>query len=493
MKLAQLIEGLPVNAVGSTDVEISDITFDSRRVKTGSLFIALRGVHQDGRRFIGSAIASGAKAILTDEKIDTAGAALVLAADPIAVMAPLAVRFWDRPSEKLLMVGITGTNGKTTTSYLVESIFTKAGLRPGVLGTISYRFDGESVPAPNTTPFATELQRFLASVAKRGGKSCVMEVSSHALALGRVEGVSFDMAVFTNLTQDHLDFHSTLENYAAAKRKLFESIEPKSSKPYSRGCVINGMDPFGARMAEASRVQVLTYRVQGPADVYAKQVQSDASGSRFELIGPDVHIPIHLPLIGEYNIANALAAATVGICQNIPQEVIRDGLNQAPAVPGRMELVRAGQPFSVVVDYAHTDDALRHVLQALRRLQPKKLITVFGCGGDRDRTKRPLMGEAAARLSDEVLVTSDNPRSEDPVRITLDIEVGLRRSGATNYRIIVDREEAIAEALRTARAGDIVLIAGKGHETYQIVGDKTLPFDDREVARRILTGSAAHS
>ena len=384
------------------------------------------------------------------------------------------------------MIGVTGTNGKTTTSYLIESIFTEAGWPTGVMGTINYRYGSERQPAPNTTPFASDLQRFLDKIVKHGGKACIMEVSSHALELNRVEGVDFDVAVFTNLTQDHLDFHKTMEAYAAAKAKLFRSVDPSSPKKYPKGVVVNADDSWAPTMTASVRVPLLRYSLQGPADIYAKNLHCDASGSRFELITLQGKAPVRLPLLGDYNVMNALAAAGAALCQGLPLRTIVRGLEKASAVPGRMERLAADLGFTVVVDYAHTEDALRKVMGALLKLKPKHLITVFGCGGDRDRTKRPLMGEAAAEMSSEVVVTSDNPRSEDPARIALDVEVGVRRVRSDHYSIILEREKAIAHALSLAVSGDIVLVAGKGHENYQILADKTIPFDDRVVTQRLL-------
>jgi UDP-N-acetylmuramoyl-L-alanyl-D-glutamate--2,6-diaminopimelate ligase len=486
-QLSDLITGLSTQAIGPVDIPIEDIVFDSRKVKPGSLFVALRGVHQDGHGFIKTAVASGARAVVAEKSIDTSGATLVVVPDALKALSPLSVRFWEAPSKKMLMIGITGTNGKTTVSYLVESILKAAGQTPAVLGTINYRYLDKNLPAPNTTPFASDLQRFLAQALKDGVQACVMEVSSHALSLERVEGVDFDVAVFTNLTQDHLDFHKTVEEYGEAKMRLFKLLNPSSTKPYSRRAILNLDDPWSARMKAVCRVPVIGYALGTPADITAGNVVCDASSSRFEmhstLSGQSGKWPVHLALLGEYNVQNALAAAAVAFSQNIPAEAIVKGLQSVLGIPGRMERIDAGQPFTVIVDYAHTEDALRNVLTALHRLHPARILTVFGCGGDRDRIKRPLMGEVASRMSDEIFLTSDNPRSEDPSRITLDVEVGIRRVRTDHYQIILDRREAIHKALSEAQSGDIVLIAGKGHENYQILGEHTVPFDDREVAR----------
>ena len=485
--LESILQGFPCDVRGPANVEIQDIVFDSRKITPGSLFVAFKGVHQDGHDFIGPAIQAGARAIIAEHDLRTDGATLVRVQDSLKALAHVALRFWDNPSGALRMVGITGTNGKTTTSYLLESIFRSAGWPTGVMGTINYRFGNTNIPAPNTTPFASELQRFLAHIVGQGGKACVMEVSSHALALGRVEGVEFDVAVFTNLTQDHLDFHKTMDAYALAKAKLFAMLDPSSTKTFPKCAVVNADDPWAEKLTSSVRVPILRYRLEGPSDLFTKSLVCDASGSRFELYTPQGHRPVRLALLGEYNVMNALAAAGAALSQGIPLTRVVEGLEKVTDVPGRMERLVSSKGFTVVVDYAHTEDALRQVMTALRKLKPKHLVTVFGCGGDRDRTKRPLMGEAAALMSDEVIVTSDNPRSEEPGRIALDVEVGVRRVRSDHYLTILDREEAIAKAFSLADTGDIVLIAGKGHENYQILGTKTIPFDDREVVTRLLS------
>jgi len=484
--ISELFAGLPGDILGDPMTPVTDISFDSRQIIAGAAYIALRGLRQDGHDFAAAAVAAGAKTIIVDKPISVPGAVTVRVPDTMEALKQLSVRFWDRPSRHLMTIGITGTNGKTTTSYLLESILEAAGMKTGVLGTISYRFQNQVRPAPNTTPFPSDLQRFLSQVHQQGGHACVMEVSSHALALGRVEGVDFDVAVFTNLTQDHLDFHKTMEAYAAAKARLFASLDPASAKKPRPAAVINLDDSWVETMRRSSRVPVITYSLKGPSDIYVRDLHCDASGSRFRLHVKNECIEMVSPLLGDYNVSNTLAAAGAAFSQGISLDVIKQGLERCSGVPGRMERVDAGQPFTVVVDYAHTDDALRQVLTTLRKLKPRRLLTVFGCGGDRDRTKRPLMGESAARLSDEVFVTSDNPRSEDPAAIALDVEVGVRRVRTDHYVTLINREDAIRQALQSAGPGDIVLIAGKGHETYQIIGRETFPFDDRAVARGIL-------
>jgi UDP-N-acetylmuramoyl-L-alanyl-D-glutamate--2,6-diaminopimelate ligase len=491
--LASLFDSPEYRWTGDAQTSIDDIVFDSRQVRPGVLFVALRGARQDGHAFIPGAIKAGASAILAEEPAP-AGVTVpwLQVANSLLALSQIAPRFWDHPSQMLLTVGITGTNGKTTSSYMMESLFEAAGWPTGVLGTINYRFGKNSRPAPNTTPFASDLQRFIASVRDQGGKACVMEVSSHALSLGRVEGVDFDIALFTNLTQDHLDFHKTMENYAAAKALLFKTLTPQTSKPYPRRAVVNADDPWTDRLVRDCGVLVIRYGLEANADVRARDIHCDAKGSDFIVEFGTVRFPIHITLVGDYNVTNALGVAAVGCALGLSPGVIQRGLASFQVVPGRMENVENDHSFSVVVDYAHTEDALRKVMDSLRKLQPAHLITVFGCGGDRDRTKRPLMGQAAVEMSDWVIVTSDNPRSEDPAKIALDVEVGIRRAATDRYETILDRESAIHAALTRARSGDIVLIAGKGHETYQLVGAQTLTFDDREVARRILE-SLPHS
>ncbi len=481
-----LLQGLPCDVRGSSQVGVEDIAFDSRKIKKGSLFVALQGVHQDGRAFIDRAVKAGASAVLAEGEVVPGSVTRVQVSNALKALAHVSVRFWDNPSSKLRLVGITGTNGKTTTSYLVESIFRHVGWPTGVLGTINYRFGNESMPAPNTTPFASDVQRFLSDILQRGAQACIMEVSSHALELSRVEGVDFDVAVLTNLTQDHLDFHKTMEAYAAAKSKLFTSIGPRSSKAFPRCTVLNADDPWVQKGFGSARVPKLLYRLTGPADLSTKDLVCEATGSRFLLCTPSGNHPVRLPLVGDYNVMNALAAAGVALSQGLAVPDIVEGLETVSMVPGRMERIPSRRGFTVVVDYAHTEDALRKAMAALRKLNPRRLITVFGCGGDRDRAKRPLMGEAAAQMSDEVIVTSDNPRSEDPGRIALDVEVGVRRVRSNHYEIILDREQALQKAIALATEGDLVLVAGKGHENYQILSDRTVPFDDRLVVRQLL-------
>jgi len=473
--------------VGTPPAEVSGVSADSRRVEPGQCFVAVPGFRQDARRFVREAVERGAVLVVTEgEPLAGVPVAQVLVPSARAALARLAAAWYGHPSRRLTVVGITGTNGKTTTSYLVDALLQARGLRTGVIGTIQYRIGADTRPAGQTTPEALELQAMLARMCAEGIRGVAMEVSSHALALSRVEGLTFDVAVFTNLTQDHLDFHGTLEEYRRAKRRLFELLE-RSPKP-GRTAVVNHDDPAGAEMVRGLRVPVLTFGLGPGAAVRATEWSSSLDGIRLAAATPRGPVEVRSPLIGQHNVMNLLGAVGVGLALGLEPETIGRALARVDTVPGRFEQVRAGQPFLVVVDYAHTPDALARVLETARKLTPGRVGVVFGCGGDRDRGKRPLMGEIAARLADRVWVTSDNPRTEPPEAIIDEIMAGVRRAGGDSGRCarLADRREAIRDALHWAQAGDTVVIAGKGHETYQIVGSAVLPFDDRDVARQIL-------
>lgn len=485
MRLVKLLRGIDArDAAPHGDLEIREIAYDSRRVKPGDLFVAIRGEKVDGNKFAGDAISRGAIAVLSEQAPPDqipAGFPWVRVTDARKALAISGANYYGRPAEVLKLIGVTGTNGKTTTSYLVDSVLRAAGCEVGLLGTISYRLVRATRPAPNTTPESLDLQSFLAEIVRSGGTHAVLEASSHALAMDRLWGCPFAVAIFTNLTRDHLDYHKTMEEYFASKRRLFAG----TGAPAPVSNVINRDDEFGRRLSGmASRT--LTYGLEPGADVTTRKPALSLSGIEFTAETPAGKVEIHSKLVGRHNIYNILAAVGAGVALGLSREVIASGIAQLSAVPGRFERVDAGQPFLVIVDYAHTDDALRNLLATARDLKPDgRIITLFGCGGDRDRTKRPMMGEAAGRASDIVVLTSDNPRSEDPLLIINDAIVGLQRTKA-KVLVEADREKAIEIALDEARAGDIVLLAGKGHETYQVLRDRSIDFDDREVARRIL-------
>jgi UDP-N-acetylmuramoyl-L-alanyl-D-glutamate--2,6-diaminopimelate ligase len=493
MDLADAIEGIDVARInGPLDKHVLAIACDSRRVSAGSLFFALPGEKADGFQFVPGAIERGAVAIASsharpaDLKLGEANAVTwieLAAGKERRSLARAAANFYGHPADALKMVAITGTNGKTTTSYLVDSVLRAAGFTSGLVGTIGYRTPKGQREAANTTPESLDLQQLFAEIHEEGGTHAVLEASSHALAMDRLWGCHFAVAVFTNLTRDHLDYHKNFEAYFAAKRRLFEGTGAGAPD----AAVLNADDGYGARL-EGLAQRTLTYGLKSSADITAKKVASGFTGLEFAAQVPGGNIQVRSPLLGRINIYNILAAIGAGIGLEIPAEKIEQGIATAEPVPGRFERIDEGQPFLVVVDYAHTDDALRNLLGAARELVPSgRVITVFGAGGERDRSKRPLMGEAAGSLSDLVVLTSDNPRSEDPLRIINDVVVGLQKVNA-KYRIEADRERAIGIAFNEARPGDIVLLAGKGHETYQAVQGRTVEFDDREKARAALRG-----
>ena len=494
MRLRELLSEVPgAQVAGSTDIDITGIGHDSRSAAHGSLFVCIRGFKQDGHAFIGEAVRRGATAIVVEYDPTRVtippGVTVVRVADTRSALARLAARFFGHPSRQLRLIGITGTNGKTTTAYLVEAILRAAGRRVGLLGTIEYRCGATTFPGERTTPESSDLQRLLARMRDMGAWGATMEVSSHSLVLHRVAACEFDVAVFTNLTQDHLDFHGTMERYAEAKVRLFQDLGRDRVKPGVAAAVLNADDPWAEFMAQRTRGRVIRFSLGPGADVAVRAAQFDLAGIRAAVTSPWGPFDVMSALVGRHNLANILGAAGACLHLGVPCQVVQAGITNLTAVPGRFEKVEAGQPFGVVVDYAHTPDALERVLTFAREYARGRLIVVFGCGGDRDRGKRPRMGEAAARLADAVFATSDNPRSEDPRAILEEIEVGLKKTFANTkgHATIPDRREAIGAALASARGGDLVVIAGKGHETYQILRDRTIPFDDRVVAREALT------
>jgi UDP-N-acetylmuramoyl-L-alanyl-D-glutamate--2,6-diaminopimelate ligase len=486
--VSELLAALPERRVtGALPAVVTGLTDDSRRVEAGHCFVAVPGLRQDGRRFVAQAVERGANLVVAEgPALAGIDVAQVLVPSARAAVGRLAAAWHGHPARELTLVGITGTNGKTTTSYLVEALLQAAGLPTGVIGTIQYVVGDERRVAGQTTPEALDLHALLAAMRERGVRGVAMEVSSHALALQRVDELTFDIAVFTNLTQDHLDFHGTLEEYRRAKRRLFELLD-RSPKP-GRTAVVNADDPNGVEMVRGLAVPVITFGLRRGAGVRAAERASTLEGIRLVAETPRGRLTLASPLIGEHNVMNLLGAIATGIALGLPSDAIAAALGRVGAVAGRFEQVREGQPFLVVVDYAHTPDALEHVLATARKLTAGRLAVVFGCGGDRDRGKRPIMGALAARLADQVWVTSDNPRSEPPEAIVDEIVAGARQIPGADGRLAgqPDRTAAIREALHWAESGDTVVIAGKGHETYQIIGATVLPFDDREVARRVL-------
>ncbi|MCE5244499.1 MAG: UDP-N-acetylmuramoyl-L-alanyl-D-glutamate--2,6-diaminopimelate ligase [Syntrophobacteraceae bacterium] len=498
--LKALLDGLDVIGIeGDAGVQVSGLAYDSRKVKEGDLFVAIRGVRQDGNVFIRDAVGRGAKAVLTDTPVEgNPGVTIVRVSDSRKALPALSANFFDHPAKRLQMIGVTGTNGKTTTTHLLEGILKANGHEVGVLGTLAYRWGGRRIPAPMTTPESTDLQGILHEMHEDGITHVVMEVSSHSLSLGRVDGCLFRAGVFTNLSQDHLDFHPSMEEYFAAKSLLFGPF--LFSGPGGAVSVINADDPHGRRLLETAGGDVWSYSLVSPeARVFVKRADLDASGIRAELATPAGTVEIRSALIGRLNLYNVVAAATTGLALGLPAKAIREGLEAVSHVDGRLQKVQVPRDcgFEVVVDYAHTPDAMEKSLGCLREMTRGRLFVVFGCGGDRDRTKRPLMGGVAARLGDVVVVTSDNPRTEVPESIIREIEPGVRAGGFTRqeageapcpgrYAVEPDRRKAIALALSWAAPGDVIFIGGKGHETYQIVGKEVLHFDDREVVEEYL-------
>jgi len=488
MRLGEILAGVRLKKPISPElaaVAVEALEYDSRRVGAGFLFFAFPGSRADGRLFASDALARGAVAVVSET--DSPDARWVAVEHGRHALALAARNFYGKPDERLRLIGITGTNGKTTTSHLVDSLFRAAGYTTALVGTIEYHLAGRTLPAVNTTPESLDLVRLFAELERAGGSHVTMEASSHALALGRVYGLHFHTAVFTNLTRDHLDFHGTMDAYFAAKQMLFEG----AGAPGPPFAVLNRDDESARRIRLHPETRVYWYGLGQEADLRARHITSGFQGLRFDVQFGKLRFAVESPLIGRINVYNILAACGVGLSCGIPAETIARGVAALRAVPGRFERVDEGQPFVVVVDYAHTDDALRNVIAVARSLNPKRVITLFGCGGDRDRTKRPLMGKAAAEASDFVVVTSDNPRSEDPLAIINDALVGVRRVDVPHL-VVPDRAAAIGRAIKEAREGDIVILAGKGHETYQVLKDKTIPFDDRTVAREVLRGYGYH-
>ena len=484
-KLSELFRGVEAALPSGTDrVAIEQVSCDSRKVQPGALFFALHGAKADGNAFIAEAVKRGAAAIVSEEaapKKLKSGVAWIRVKEARKALAITAANFYEHPAEALQLVAVTGTNGKTTTTSLVDAMVKASGAKTGLFGTIAYHTPLRDYSAPNTTPESVDLQGFLAEIRDARGKYAVLEASSHSLSMDRLWGCHFQAAVFTNLTREHMDYHKTFEDYFAAKRRLFEGTGAGAPEV----AVLNTDDSYGKQLMGLAKSTV-TYGLESDADITTKKFQLTFEGLSFTAHTPKGKVQVASPLVGRINVYNLLAAIGAAQALGLSNEIIEKGIQNLQSVSGRFQRIDLGQPFFVVVDYAHTDDALENLIRTARELNPKgRIITLFGCGGLKDRTKRPVMGEVAGRLSDLTILSSDNPRSEDPLKIISDIVVGLQKA-AGKYLIEPDREKAIGMAMDEAKAGDIVLLAGKGHENYQILADRTLEFDDREMARKAL-------
>lgn len=462
--------------------EITSIENDNRKVRKGSLFICLKGYNADGHDFAKSAIENGASAIIAERVLDV-DVPVIIVKDTYRAMAVLADFYYGQPSHKLHLIGITGTNGKTTTSHLIEKIFSDQNIKTGLIGTMYTKIRDEKIETKNTTPESLTLQKTFRSMIDKEVEMAVMEVSSHALDLGRVHGCDFNIAVFTNLSQDHLDHHKTMEDYKQAKGLLFSQLGNVFHSDKPKYAILNADDQTIEDYSKVTAAHIVTYGIDQEADIRAINIKLTAKGTEFDVLIHNQKHPISIQLAGKFNIYNTLASIAVGLISNIELSNIISSLEEIKGVAGRFELVNNGQDFSVIVDYAHTPDSLENVLKTIQQIAEKDIYVVVGCGGDRDKTKRPLMAKIACQYGTHPIFTSDNPRSEDPKEILKDMEAGVQGG---NYQTIMDRKNAIHYAISQAKTGDVVLIAGKGHETYQIIGDKTYDFDDRIVAKEAI-------
>jgi UDP-N-acetylmuramoyl-L-alanyl-D-glutamate--2,6-diaminopimelate ligase len=483
MKLHELIKFLhPFVDYKGENPEITSIENDNRRVTTGSLFICIKGYTVDGHDFAGSAVKNGASAVLAERELPL-NVPVIVVKDTVRAMAVLADAFYGQPSQKLHLIGITGTNGKTTTSLIIEKIFKDAGQKTGVIGTMYTKIGDQIFEVKNTTPESLTLQKTFKQMVDEQVDTAVMEVSSHALVYGRVHGTDYNVAVFTNLTQDHLDYHKTMEEYRKAKGLLFSQLGNAFNHDKPKFAVLNADDPASEEFAKITSAHILTYGIDNHADLQATNISMTASGTSFDLISPFGVRNVNIQLIGKFSIYNVLASIGSALVSGIDLEQIIGSVEDVKGVSGRFEVVDAGQDFSVIVDYAHTPDSLENVLKTVQQFAQKRIFCVVGCGGDRDRTKRPIMAKIACDYASDAIFTSDNPRSENPLQIIKDMEEGVK---GEVYTAIIDRKEAIKHAVKNAETGDVILIAGKGHETYQQIGDRTYDFDDRIVAREAI-------
>ena len=485
MKLQKLLEYLhPIHPFKGEGPEITSIENDNRKVQKGSLFICIKGYTVDGHDFAESAVNNGAAAILAERPLDL-DVPVIVVNDTTRAMAVLANAFYGQPTKKLHLIGITGTNGKTTTSHLIEKIFADAGKKTGLIGTMYTKIADKTIETKNTTPESLILQKTFQQMVDAGVSLAVMEVSSHALDLGRVHGCEYDVAVFTNLTQDHLDYHKTMEEYKRAKSLLFAQLGNTIDQNKPKFAVLNADDPASDMYSRSTAAHVITYGIDQKADLQVKNIQMTPKGTNFDLIIDSTIYPIQMQLIGKFSVYNVLASISAALVSGIGIKDVIRSIEGVEGVAGRFELVNADQDFTVIVDYAHTPDSLENVLKTIQHFAKKRVFVIVGCGGDRDRMKRPLMAQIACSMATDPIFTSDNPRSEDPLAILKEMEAGVQ--GET-YQVIPDRKEAIYTAVNQAAAGDVILIAGKGHETYQIIGNVVHDFDDRLVAREAIEG-----
>ncbi|MGE5633004.1 MAG: UDP-N-acetylmuramoyl-L-alanyl-D-glutamate--2,6-diaminopimelate ligase [Caulobacteraceae bacterium] len=481
MKLTELLKGVEVlSHEGNLNVEISGVIYDSRKARKGNLFICISGYAQDGHKYIHDAVERGAAAVLVEKDVEIEGITVVKVKSTREAMPVLAYNFYENPTDSLRLIGITGTNGKTTTTYLIKSIMEANKRQTGLLGTISTQIGDKVVASARTTPESLDLQSLFREMVDIGIDYAVMEVSSHSLELGRVDGCRFSIGVFTNLTQDHLDFHKTIDNYRNAKKKLFYMT--------SKANIINMDDEHGRLIAgEICKLntRLVTYGIDNKADITAKNINITSQGVSFKLVTPEYETELNIRIPGKFSVYNALAAASTAYVEGVDKNIIKEGLDMVANVPGRSEIVKTGTPYTVIIDYAHTPDGLQNILASIKQYAKGRVITLFGCGGDRDKEKRPMMGRIAGEMSDYCIITSDNPRSEEPIDIIRQVEAGIKATDC-DYICIENRRDSIKFALTMAKPGDIVLLAGKGHETYQVLKDRTIPFDEREIVQELL-------
>lgn len=485
MKLEELLKNLhPLIPFKGDNPEITSIENDHRKVQKGSLFICIKGYTVDGHDFAEAAQQNGAAAIVAEREL-AVNVPVIIVNNTTRVMAVLANAFYGQPTKRLHLIGITGTNGKTTTSHLIEKILSDRGNKTGLIGTMYTKIADKTIETKNTTPESLTLQKTFYQMVEEGVDTAVMEVSSHALDLGRVHGCDFDVAVFTNLTQDHLDYHKTLDEYRRAKSLLFAQLGNTFEQKTPKFAVLNADDPASELFMRSTAAHIITYAIESHADIRAVNIQMTSTGTHFDLLIGENHFPVQIQFIGKFSVYNVLASIAAALVSGVPLTDIIHSLESVKGVAGRFELVQGGQDFTVIVDYAHTPDSLENVLRTIQHFARKKVFVVVGCGGDRDRTKRPLMAQIACKYATNPIFTSDNPRSEDPLSILKEMEAGVQ-GGDCPYQVIPDRKEAIHQAVQMASTDDVILIAGKGHETYQIIGDVVHDFDDRLVAREAI-------